>query len=343
MKKRIKGFEVCIWLLLVFIVIALSSVMLSYSLNFNCLSKKTILVYDYLNTIEYKVNLKDNDYYTNTSVTDEYVSSLINNIDLSFKYNLNTSKALDSKLNYKIISTLYIGSNESNLLKDEKVVDTGVVTNDTTKLDLYKDISMDYQYYTNYVNSYQKEYKLSNIDAKLVYSFITTLDSTMDSQNISEETISTVEVPISNEKTKIDSNLPIRAYKSLTETETLPLIKNITMFILAIILIITGIILIIPLFMAISMVRKQDDFNRLIKKYLVTYDDIIVESSALILIDDKEVIEVTSFKELLNAEQELHIPIVYSLKEVDKEAWFTITSNNQIWIYKLKNDKKYLK
>lgn len=116
-------------------------------------------------------------------------------------------------------------------------------------------------------------------------------------------------------------------------------IHNIIWLVLGIVILICSILFLIPLIVVYKMYLNESVFERTINKYLNAYDDIIVESTVLPNFNNKELIEVTELDELIDAEGELHIPIIYVPIEYNKESWFMIVTATQIWRYIMKNNQ----
>lgn len=116
-------------------------------------------------------------------------------------------------------------------------------------------------------------------------------------------------------------------------------LHNVISLILSIIIFLASISFLIPLIVVYKMYLNESIFNRTIKKYLTIYDDVIVESTVIPDFKKKEIIEVVSLEELIDAIKELHRPIIYVPIEYDKESWFLIVTSTQIWRYIMKNNQ----
>ena len=73
-----------------------------------------------------------------------------------------------------------------------------------------------------------------------------------------------------------------------------------------------------------------------LRKILKGYGDIIAEVTTKPDLRGLNIIEVKEFEDLINIEEELRVPILYYELEKDNEAWFIITTGNQVYRYILR-------
>lgn len=343
--KELKGSQICIITILSVIILLASGILISQNINYKRVERKDIMLYDYISDINYKVNLEENNYYGETiNENSLYISSLIDSINMDFKYNMSSTKEFNSIVNYTITSRLVVDHNiditSNNLLDQENVILEKTFNNNTSKISINENILSDYQYYNDYIINYKNIYSLSSLDAKIIYTLKVNVLGNYEGKEINEVSQTSITVPLLNPTISFTKSGIDRINKTLYTETKLPLIKNIYLFIFECLLFVIGIILLIPIFVSIIEINKREKYRHTIKRYLKVYDDVIVESSVLVDLTNREIIEVTNFNDLLDAEQELHVPIVYTEKRKNKEAWFTITVNNQVWRYILKNTKK---
>ena len=104
-------------------------------------------------TTDYKVNLKPNDFYSESSLGKNmiYIASLIDSIDISFNYDFNIEEAALIDFDYKIMADLIISSpNGTNnyFEKEYTLKDTKTTTlNHEEKLNLQEQVTIDYDHY----------------------------------------------------------------------------------------------------------------------------------------------------------------------------------------------------
>ena len=139
---------------------------LSLLLFNNILSVNEIKVINYEETgnIDYKVNLKPNDFYEQEYLDKNmvYIASLIKNIDIGVTYNFLISEETDIDLSYEIVGRLSIldetGKNtifekEYVLLEEELINSLG-----TREQKISEQIILDYDYYNSLASSFKATY-----------------------------------------------------------------------------------------------------------------------------------------------------------------------------------------
>ena len=67
------------------------------------------------------------------------------------------------------------------------------------------------------------------------------------------------------------------------------------------------------------------------------YDRLIAESHSMISLEDKEVIRINKFDELLDIHDNLGLPIVYYEVAKHQKCYFYICHNNIVYINTIKN------
>ena len=84
--------------------------------------------------------------------------------------------------------------------------------------------------------------------------------------------------------------------------------------------------------------KHRDLYVSKLKKILSTYDSIIVNSETLPQYDEKTVVKVKSFEELMDAHSEVRMPINFIENKKRKKSTFMLISPSCTWIYVLNED-----
>lgn len=213
---------------------------------------------------------------------------------------------------------------DEDLIKEETSVQGG---QNPAGTDVSVDI--DYQKYYNFVNDYRMKYT-SNADSNLYV--VLYMDDGNDTRNVGE-----VVIPLGNSEFEIgrknidDSKQEyILEEKDWTNTNTLYIIVGSALVLLSLFLLfhLTK--------LALSITGKKSKYQELLMSILNEYDRLIViardgyESE-----DEKEVVKVYTFDELLDKRSILNKPIIYSrVNNVKSE--FIVEDENCIYKYILK-------
>lgn len=342
MNKKLRVYSTSISLVLAFLIIFLASVIISRNVNYRKTEDEKILGYKLDNTVKYDVKTNKSDYFEDISGKEDIISSLIDKINIKFNYKLDANDNINTKTKYVVSSRLIVDYikdiTRTNLLDEKKDIITKTIDNHTGTIKIEENIVSDYNYYNEYVKKFKATYPLSGLDAKIVYTFKVDTNGSYLNSDLDDSSESSITITLLNSMTNISTSSINNIDKGIYISKELPFIKSYVNLILGIIVLFIGVFFLIPLFMAIKLVTKNNEFRRTIKSYLKIYDDVIVEASKQVEID-KEVVEVKSFYELLDAYQELHIPVVFYEVVPNHEGWFTITTDTQIWRFILKNKK----
>ena len=142
---------------LIFLVIGIGS--LYIGLN----TKKIVsLKYQEDNDIDYKVYLKDNDFFEEDYIEKgkTYITSLIDHIEINYKYNIDFSDEVDAEYKYKVMAK--IESNKADTTGNywTKEIDiTKEITEKVTNKPNYsinQQVSLNYNEYNELLNSFKK-------------------------------------------------------------------------------------------------------------------------------------------------------------------------------------------
>ena len=121
---------------------------------------KQINHYQIDNNTYYEVILNPNNYFSNNTDT-YYIANAIKNIDIHFNYHLKNNTEDNINYSYNIIATLksyadngtkLIWTKDFNLENNHNINDKDAI--------ITKAYNLDYQYYVNYVKSFQKYYNI---------------------------------------------------------------------------------------------------------------------------------------------------------------------------------------
>ena len=81
--------------------------------------------------------------------------------------------------------------------------------------------------------------------------------------------------------------------------------------------------------------NQKNEYTKKLEKILKTYDDVIIEITTPVNIDDYEIIEVKGIEEMVDLEEELRIPINFYEHIPNYYGEFTLIHNNIVYRYTL--------
>ena len=217
-------------LILVFLLIFLMIGVVGLYIGLN--TKKTIsLKYQESNNIDYKVYLKENDFFDDEYISSgkTYITSLIDHIEVDYDYNIDFSEKVDANYKYKIIARLEANKSDSSDNYWRKDYDiTEEQERNISKLPNYsikEHINVDYNKYNAILNEFKKTLGLNSTGVLKVYLQIKSEVNTED-----------IKTPI---KSELLLSLPLSelAIEASIESNTNNKVKEIKKLILIIIII----------------------------------------------------------------------------------------------------------
>lgn len=307
--------------------------------------EESIIGYNEVGNIDYKVFLKENNYYKEQYLGKDmqYVASIIKNVVPTFTYEMHSEEKMEYTYNYKVSADLIISDpNDNNkvlykrpslLVKDTKEK----VTGGSFRVD--QEVSINYDEYNNYVNSFKKEYALS-VNSKLVLTF--NIDVTGKSPLLKEDFKKSsklvIAIPMSEQTINIGIDTSDINNSGTIEKNYMSQIKKPVALVLGIIVgLLSLALLYIVIYNFLTNRSKTDVYKATIKSILREYDRAIVSSKTADTIDEIKynVIEVPRIEELLDAHDSTGKPILYNEDTENNISTFIIVSDEILYKYRV--------
>lgn len=318
--------------------------------NFN--AKKVINInIEEKKTVDYKVYLKENNYFDGEYLSKEnaidnmyFITSLIKFLDLKFTY----SFKLDSDVSG--ISTYYIKaiveankandlsgkywSKEFNLtdVKTANIVDNSVLIDESIKID--------YDKYNDLLTGFKKQYGLAADGVLKVVLVVDNLaindELTNDIKRNSQVTFS---IPLSQLAVQavVDSNDGSVVKDNVVEETRINSVSNLLLKVFGLFLVIIDLLLMICLSNTIQKYKLRNLYRLTVKKILSSYDNIIVTVNNKPDLSEYNVVYVKNFDELLDAHNEVRMPINYYESSGKYKCEFYLISEKFAWVYRLED------
>ena len=324
-------------------VIFIAALAISISKSYSII-KSEVIKYTEKSNIDYKVYLKDNDFY-NTKYLDKgmaYVASLIDkiNINYNYKFNINTKSYIDFK--YKVYAKLQIVSqNNSKIFYEneyELINENNESMRNNTNYTLDVEVPIDYDYYNSLANNFKSKYAVNTNSYLKVYLKVNELNSNNNNAyKLNEENVTILTIPLSEQEINIglDEQIVNNDKKIVTESkfkigENKYLLTDLVLFIAIIVL---GIQLFKSLF---KISDKVSDYDKYVNRILRGYDRLIVNVKTSPNLNDYNIVKVESFEELVDLRDNVKEPIRYHVITKHQKCEFFITNHNDLYLYVVK-------
>lgn len=297
--------------------------------------------------VNYKVLLKENEFYEDEYLNEDYniIASAIDKISVSFDYLLTTSKEVTGNSYYTIDSRIvaYQRGDDSKrkvwdynkLIRDKAIT---LYENNVTTMSLSDEFEIDYNKYKSMMEDYQKNYAVSLagnliIEIGLKSNFKYASFSNENDLGLKKLVLS---IPLTENIIEIDKKVPKMVEQELIEKKDAEI--NYVKLIGSVLDILLSLGLCV--FLAKTLVKifgVDSKYEKELRRILKTYNYIIVNVKDFDLKKEKKILYVKSFEDLLDAQSELRVPILYYNVKPNKEDIFIVKYEEDILVYKMES------
>lgn len=293
--------------------------------------------------LDYKVYLKNNEFYDSEYLGKgmSYVASLIDKITADFNYTFDIDKESNIDFDYDITAELVISdSNKNNIfLKKEYILlkSTKEKMNNSKQYSINKSISIDYDYYNAIANKFRISYGVETRSDLNIYLNIHEKNSENNSFKLENKNVMALTIPLSQKSINITLD-----YKDINKTSQVIknseiIINNYINLAIGTASILVGIMEFIHLINLLLLTKnKKTNYDKYINKILNEYDRLIVETTTAPNIQDKNIIKINKFEELLDVRDNLKLPIKYFVISKHQKCQFYIDHEEEIYILTIK-------
>ncbi len=344
-KKAEKNRKAIVIVLFVFVFVfgALGFGLLKYSHN---VDQEISVAYNEKKDIDYKIYLKENNFFETPYLEKNhtYIASLIDYVLIDYNYNFSIDTKVSGSYSYYIKGTISANKDDTeeaywskDYILSEKVTKK---YDNTDKINIESEIKVDYQQYNSLLNDFKSKYGVS-MDGQLTISLVVEndMENELFGRTIEKQsnvdlriplTSATIEIPVSTNEADGNGSLFSDTIQENVLFFTIVKYVGYTCFVVA------AITLIFAIRATITMIKSENKYNKTLRKILKTYDNIIVNTDAVPDLKHINVIEVTSFNELIDAHGEVRKPINYTSTKVG--ASFILIGGDIAWRFDLKKE-----
>lgn len=313
-------------------------------------SKESLIKYNEVGNVEYKILLKDYDYikkhyesgYMESGM--QYVANFIKTVNVKFNYEIHATDELNFSNDYKVVSELQITerNDPSKVLysKKDDLVPVKKINKKDDSFVINEEVDIDYEKYNNIVNEYKKDGQGLIVSSNLKLTLETNTNGKTDSAKLVKGNKLQIVIPLSEVTLNLDTD-EINNTASLEATRGFINIKNMLVFI---VFIFSSVLTVASLILDYNIYSKYIDKNPYkikINSILRNYDRLIVTGN--INIDESKysnIIYPKSFKEMVDAAQNLEVPIMHYEVIKDEKSIFIVVKGDTLFKYRV--TKAYL-
>lgn len=294
--------------------------------------------------IDYKVYLKENDFFEESYLgrDNQYIASLIDYIQVNFKYELLASEpAPDCKYTYKIVAETNVEDKNSqkSLYKfsEDIIEERQYEFSDNSKIKINEPIKVDYNRYNDYINRFVDVYELDNSNSTLtVNMYVNVVDDRVKNSSVNSTPVMSLTVPLTTQTMAIDIESNAVNQNDINVCTTI----NQKKFAFgAIVLLIVDLLLAIKFFIFIKDTKDEEAvYNMRLRKIMSNYGSYIQKVYNDYNFEKYQILEIKSFEDLLQIRETINKPILMTEKAFAKETCFFILCENNVYVYELKVD-----
>lgn len=295
-------------------------------------SEKIFIQYSDNKNLEYKVTLKENEYYKESYIEkgNQYIADIIKFINANFQYNFSLPTSYN--YNYKIVGvadivdektnrTIYTFS--ENLLPEQTGESDG-------NLDINENINVEFDKYNNLIKQFVNSYDLKNVTCKL--SLNLNLEINSNNQEFAKQKINamSLDIPLAKNTIAIDTRYDLSNNNNLIELNKGTLNSNPFIISASIIFLIDIIFLIIFIVYLKKTETDEEKYNNELKKIINNYDSYISRVEDDFNMQDYQILKVQRFSDLIEIRDTMQLPIIMLENKEQYVTCFVIPTPSKI-------------
>ncbi len=298
--------------------------------------------------VAYKVYLFNNNFVDKNEMDSNqiYIADLVRNIKFNFMYTYSGTNRTNLNYAYSVTGKLYgenvnreTGSNETVWEKSYDLIkETKKDIKNSSGFNITQNLDINYPKYQEEVNNFKKRFGMS-LTTKLQVTMNIKITGGYQGKTIDKTDKIVFNIPLGVQAFSITEDYQKQNSIALyDDSKTMKVTYSIYTKSCIVVMIIS-IILFILTFKLIFNIKPKSQYTKTLNKILKTYDQIIVEVESPVKEKGYHIVLVKNFDEMLDLEEELRIPIIFYENTYKYRAIFTITYNDTIYKYILRNKR----
>ena len=344
-KKRSTKIKVFIFLIIISMIIGTSLIYISLNEENNY-----YLHYDESSDLDYKVYLKDNDYFGEyLGKGNQYIASLIDYIEADFKYKLSIVENVDFSYYYYVESTLEVLDNNDKKLYEK--VDT-ILPKETisdvsnNSFEVNKKVKLDYNYYNAIASGFIKRYNLTGVKSTITLKLHVGVKGNCEEFNsdLLDDSVISMSIPLTTNTVNIDMNYVLNnGTDKLIECSDADYI-NINLLVIGI----SSLVLMIGLTIYIIIYSRKTrngytEYIKRLKNIFNNYGQYISKIKTELKYNKFQIVLVEEFEDLFEVRNSSFSPILFSQDQSKTKSAFMVPTNSglvYVYYYSLENALK---
>ena len=307
---------------------------------------KDLYNYSYNSNLDYKVYLRQNNFFTvpYIGMNKQYITSLIDHIDVDVKYDFKASEELNYTYNYEIVATTKGIYSESEGAATEIWSKTYQISPIETKSAVGRDfainktVTIDYNKYNDIMNDFRNQFGLSvdsRVDLEVKINITGGLSGAENSMN--ESYTMALQIPLLKPTIQLKPDYVNSGTQSVKQPVKASNKKvNLPLLLFGFILLLASLYVIKIYAKKLLSATKKSEYLLQFNKIFKEYTDIVAMTDNLPDLTKYDIVSVKHFNDLVDIEEELHSPILCTEIRPELESWFIILYDKTAYRYILK-------
>jgi len=321
------------------VLLLMSAILIS---TYSVLSKNEYNKYIENAKVDYKVNLIENEFYTESTLDERsaVIASLIKDIEVNFNYNFDLEKDQDYTYNYKIIAKTNVSeSNKSTSIYEttEELVNKENQQASDKNIAISEKVGIDYNEYNEKINKFVNVYSLSDVTSTLELDMYVNIINNCDGTQMNNESkVMTLSIPLTTKtvEVSIGANVVKDQGKVLYQKSEYQNIEYI--FVIGVVFAIAGLVMLIKFIKYLLDTRSAETmYAQELKQIIFNYKTYIQTSNNAISRRGYKVIQINTFNEILGLRDTMQTPILMYTEEDELRTRFVIINSGILYEYVL--------
>lgn len=321
------------------VLLLMSAILIS---TYSVLSKNEYNKYVENAKVDYKVNLIENEFYTESTLDERsaVIASLIKDIEVNFNYNFDLEKDQDYTYNYKIIAKTNVSeSNKSTSIYEttEELVNKENQQASDKNIAISEKVGIDYNEYNEKINKFVNVYSLSDVTSTLELDMYVNIINNCDGTQMNNESkVMTLSIPLTTKtvEVSIGANVVKDQGKVLYKKSEYQNIEYI--FVIGVVFAIAGLVMLIKFIKYLLDTRSAETmYAQELKQIIFNYKTYIQTSNNAISRRGYKVIQINTFNEILGLRDTIQTPILMYTEEDELRTRFVIINSGILYEYVL--------
>ena len=319
---------------IVIIIISIITIVLYFYLSKNEYNKYTEKA-----KVDYKVNLKENEFYEDDYLDEKntIIASLIKDLEVEFKYNLNLEQDQDYTYSYKILAKTSVKeSSRDNTIYEttQELLSKEVQESNAKDLEIAEKVTIDYNEYNEKINKFINVYKLDNTTSTLNLEMYVYVINKYDGEQINRDSkVMTLNIPLTTKTIDISINSNVikdegNILSKKSEYDNLTYMLGI-----GFVLLVIGVAILIKFIKYVLETRSAEKmYEQELKRILFNYKSYIQKINNEIDYNNYKIIQINTFNEILEMRDTMQSPILMYTEENEDRTKFMIMKDGILYL-----------